>query len=527
MEAADRPQTESLELFKSISALDDDETARAILAAHNWNIERAIDAFLNHGVAAAQQPHEGAGGEPAASSISLGGTHTHNDAVTQSDPLQQGEALQSTGLPATQVAGVGHPPNRALRTYSGPGSEGIVGRLRRLLIIPFQTFRVVFTWCAALLSRILGISRFYGYPSHSRAVGAAAVAEFEAHLRGRYGADIRYPTLFRGTFKEALSHSTQTCRLVLLYLHSEIHHVTDRFVREILSDENLIRFVNENFVFYAASVNRSVEAAELTSYFTPAGYPYLAIVYASRRWPLGQLIDLRVLSDLDRSMRGGRDAPITPMDVLLWLQNVLLEYGDALRTAHAMREQRHSSQRLREEQDREFQQALAADRAAELARQQTERRARQETAEREQRMRERAEMLERKRAKLAPEPEPSADVVTVLLRLPDGRSEQRRFHLTKTFAELFDWAEACCDVDLDLFELTTNFPKRAYTPKNHATMTLKEAGFERRVALLVTEKLWTTDTQDLIGKNEAATGDTGSGTDTDHASTPAETKKRV
>jgi FAS-associated factor 2 len=527
MESVEQPHEESVELFKSVAALDDDETARAILAAHNWNIERAVDAFLTHGVAAAQAAQHQTQEGPLSTPSRFGGAQPDVGEAAERAHAEEGEFAPVTALPSSGAAATSRAPSRALQTHRGAAPQGILTHLRRLVLLPFQTIRMVFTWCAALLSRILGINRFYGYPSRSQAVGAAAVAEFEAHLRSRHGPDVRYPAIFRGTFKEALSHSTQTCRLVLLYLHSEIHHVSDRFVREILSDEGFIQFVNENFVFYAASVNRSVEATELASYFTPAGYPYLAIVYASRRWPLGQLIDLRVLSDLDRSMRGGRDAPITAMDVLLWLQNVLLEYGDALRTARSMREQRQSSQQLREEQDREFQQALAADQAAERARQEAERRAREEAAEREQSMRERAERLERKKAALAPEPEYGPNVVTVLLRLPDGQSKQRRFDASTALAELFDWAETCCDVDFDRFVLTTNFPKRIFSPASHATMTLTEAGFERRLALLVTENLWAADAQDISGKSEVPADNESTGTDSDNPNVSIETKKHV
>jgi len=508
MAATEDSQNETLALFKNIAALDDNEVARAILSAHNWNIERAVDAFLTRGVEGALQPPNRTGSLEFASTSDTSGT-TPDASELSSAPVsgQLHASRLSESQPLTPALAETSTPERALQPALAQATpSGVLGHLRRLLAFPFQALRMVLAWCASLVTRIMGIDRYYRYAGRSRAVGAAAVAELEENLRTRYGMTIRYPTIYHGTFKEALEHSTQRCKLVLLYLHSEIHHATDRFVREILSDESFIQFVNENFVFYAASVNRSPEAVELASYFTPAGYPYLAVVFASHRWPLGQLIDLRVLSDLDRSMRGGRDAPITATDVLLWLQNVLLEYGDALRTAHTMRERRRSAQRLREEQDREFQEALAADQAAERARREFEQRAREEAAEQDQRRRERMAMLDRKRAALGPEPEPGEHVVTVLLRLPDGKSTQRRFELSRSFRDLFDWAETSADIDFDRFELTTNFPKRAYSPASHSAMTLAEAGFKQRVALLVTEIGWTRALPDASGKADVSDG---------------------
>jgi hypothetical protein len=72
MAATEDSQNETLALFKNIAALDDNEVARAILSAHNWNIERAVDAFLTRGVEGALQPPNRTGSLEFASTSDLG-----------------------------------------------------------------------------------------------------------------------------------------------------------------------------------------------------------------------------------------------------------------------------------------------------------------------------------------------------------------------------------------------------------------------------------------------------------------------
>jgi len=74
MAATEDSQNETLALFKNIAALDDNEVARAILSAHNWNIERAVDAFLTRGVEGALQPPNRTGSLEFASTSDTSGT---------------------------------------------------------------------------------------------------------------------------------------------------------------------------------------------------------------------------------------------------------------------------------------------------------------------------------------------------------------------------------------------------------------------------------------------------------------------
>lgn len=101
---------------------------------------------------------------------------------------------------------------------------------------------------------------------------------------------------------------------------------------------------------------------------------------------------------------------------------------------------------LREQQDDEFIAALAADKERELKaaeeksereRQKKEEEERREKEE-EERKRQRIEVEEKlkaKRKEMAPEPELSegAEVLTVLVRLPDGGRKSRRFRKSEAF----------------------------------------------------------------------------------------------
>ncbi|KAK4536442.1 hypothetical protein CDCA_CDCA08G2467 [Cyanidium caldarium] len=479
MDVGSETARERLELFKTVSSVEDDRVAEAILAANAWDVERAVNAFLNDD--GALTGASAASTATTAAPVSVASTELRRRAGGRAGS-DSTAARTDAPLPLHPEA----PPSLPPVSYLWSALQSGVGALLRY---PLRWLHMLCSLCVSLVARALRVPAHYvrGRPLTLR--GVAAADDFERFFRHRYGDDCPHPGFFRGTYQEALRYSMEANKFVLVYLHSELHHASDGFVRRVLSDPELVRFIDDHFVFCAASVHRSAEAAELAEYLTPLAYPYMAVVYGSRRWPQGQLIDLRVFSDADWSVHDDASAPLSAIDVLLWLQNVIVEYGESLRRAQELREQREASRRLREEQDREFHRSLEADRAAEQQRQREQQRMREAIEQAEERERAERERRETRRAALPAEPPAGTEgAAAVLLRLPDGSRQERRFPAQATFAPLFDWADACCAVDLSTHAFHTSFPKRAFRHPEDRDVPLADAGLVPRGALLVLER---------------------------------------
>lgn len=161
---------------------------------------------------------------------------------------------------------------------------------------------------------------------------------------------------------------------------------------------------------------------------------------------------------------------------------------------------------LRWEQDRAYEESLAADRAKaqslaaaaraqeeEERRRQEEERRRQEAVEAEQAAVRAAEealaaALRQKAAALPAEPGASdPGAVTLMVRLPDGSRQSRRFAKSTPLQRVFDFVDVQCAGKAarpGSYSLVTQFPRRVLQPEG-GRQTLEQAGLTSDTALLM------------------------------------------
>eukprot|EP00735_Rhodelphis_limneticus_P003270 TRINITY_DN14724_c0_g1::TRINITY_DN14724_c0_g1_i1::g.21545::m.21545 TRINITY_DN14724_c0_g1::TRINITY_DN14724_c0_g1_i1::g.21545 ORF type:complete len:512 (+),score=66.59,sp/Q5REY7/UBXN7_PONAB/33.23/6e-45,UBX/PF00789.15/8.6e-15,UBA_4/PF14555.1/3.5e-14,Thioredoxin_7/PF13899.1/1.3e-09,UIM/PF02809.15/0.012,UIM/PF02809.15/1.9e+03,CUE/PF02845.11/0.064,CUE/PF02845.11/5.1e+03,DRY_EERY/PF09750.4/1.4 TRINITY_DN14724_c0_g1_i1:49-1536(+) len=140
---------------------------------------------------------------------------------------------------------------------------------------------------------------------------------------------------------------------------------------------------------------------------------------------------------------------------------------------------------LRQEQDYEFHQALASDRAKQREKEEEERRRLQ--AEETERLRKQQEEEEKQRKlrSLPPEPAPTdTDVATIQFRMPNGPPIARRFRTFDHIQSLYDFVASVENAPAD-FDIIQSFPRKTFHP---STRTLQEEGLLKSVALLVSQK---------------------------------------
>ncbi|KAF7286828.1 hypothetical protein GWI33_003885 [Rhynchophorus ferrugineus] len=343
--------------------------------------------------------------------------------------------------------------------YFAPPADGSGSGIRRF----FKAF-VGFMWnvCYNTLVTVLHITkRLLGLEYRPRTDPLQEVLEFVQVYEEKYGQD--HPVFYQGTFSQVLNDAK-------------------RELRKTLNDPEVVRYINNNFLFWACST-KSEEGRNTTNALR-AGYPpYVAILVlkANRMTIVGRL-------------QGFSDASL----FLQRMRTVVSEFEINLVSARADRFEQSINRSIRQHQDEAFLESLRADQEKERLREEKKR------AEEEERKRleieakeeeERREALQREKIesvdKVPPEPDVGhPDAVHVVFKLPSGSRLERRFLKSHSLEHVFYFV-FCHPNSPDYFEITTNFPKRVLNcrPGNERdrVLTLEQAGLKNREVLFIND----------------------------------------
>ena len=115
------------------------------------------------------------------------------------------------------------------------------------------------------------------------------VLRFQQNLEQQYG--LMHPTIFEGTYSQALEKAKKDLQFLLVYLHCPSHQDTDEFCERVICSPELTNFTSEqNVIFWACSVD-SGEGYRVSEALHESMYPFLAvIVLRQNRMMIGMLL---------------------------------------------------------------------------------------------------------------------------------------------------------------------------------------------------------------------------------------------
>ncbi|KAH0644440.1 hypothetical protein KY290_006415 [Solanum tuberosum] len=449
--------------FQAITGLDDPDLCAEILTAHNWDLELALSNFTSNPRAADDA--------------------NASEATTSSTNPEQVE----TGL---VVGAAGGPPGLAWKIVTLPfsiisGSLGLVSGA-----VGFGVWAVggVLSYGLGMIGLNSGRNGESSSSSTRLLSVSAAVSEamdFVACFERDFGS-IR-PNFVAEGFMDALQRSRNEYKLLFVYLHSPDHPDTPVFCERTLCNEDLVAFINENFVAWGGSI-RASEGFKMSNSLKASRFPFCAVVMAATNQRIALLQQA--------------EGPKSPEEMLTVLQRVIEESAPVLVTARVEAEERRNNIRLREEQDAAYRAALEADQARERQRIEEQERLEREAAEAERKRKEEEEARERaaheaaereaalvkirqeKLLSLGPEPEKGPDVTQVLVRFPTGERKERRFHCTTTLQSLYDYVDSLGCLAVDNYSLVSNFPRTVYGAEKLSS-SLKDAGLHPQASLFI------------------------------------------
>mmetsp|Transcript_7243 Transcript_7243/g.16272 ORF Transcript_7243/g.16272 Transcript_7243/m.16272 type:complete len:493 (+) Transcript_7243:31-1509(+) len=348
-------------------------------------------------------------------------------------------------------------------------------------------------------------------------IAGVASEDFSDWFACRFGAPV--PAFSTECFGEVIKGARDEGRLVLLWLHQEEGPATDDLCRNIFQKSLVVRLIRRSYVVWAGDVSR-FEPGQIARLLGVETYPALVVCEPLRsgfepaayilEWPLGTFAQPLF-----------RLAPTSPGEALDSDQAIAAltaaaeEHRDAVQ-AHQVQTQRRTSQlaeerRLREEQDREFEESLLMDQLATAAKMDESAQvtdspsgcpsaasidtgvaaapaatpeatpsAASIEAEAEARELAEAEEAEARRqargAEILAEPEPAlagSATAKLALRLPSGDRLQRVFLAEQRLEEVYEWAHCCRPKPKPAsFELCTNFPARTLVDRSATIVSL-------------------------------------------------------
>lgn len=309
--------------------------------------------------------------------------------------------------------------------------------------------------------------------------GAAAARRFRQQFEARYGPE--GPAFLELPLTEVLDVAATEHKMVMVYLHSELHQDVDTFCRGALQHPPLVEYLKDLLVWGGNVADKYGLEAETQC--EALGFPFVA-VYMPKARKKFQLVYAS-----HESLSGP--------ELLRGMQEAIAVGRPILEAAQASEIAFQADRMLREEQNRRFEEAMLKDQEAELKREEAERK-RQEDAENAEleravefsRQLSKEADLDRIRRTLPPEPAPGEPDVTVLrVTLPRGAKVQRRFKASDTLQTLFDFVRvtlADLGTDVKGFDVGCNMPRRVFSASSDLTVDLRTAQLCPQAVVFVT-----------------------------------------
>lgn len=262
------------------------------------------------------------------------------------------------------------------------------------------------------------------------------------------------PLCLEETFQEVAARSRQrdNRKVLVVYLHSSLAESFEFATKNILCQESIVSVINEQFQFWAGDIECSGPSQLLRALPVRATPMLIAIVSMNAT-------ELKVVGACAGSGFSTEG-----------IMGVLAKAHEAQDGLIAQDEQFRINRSLREDQDREYQDALERDRMMSEKRAEQDRALAEKAAalEAEQQSKHRRKEEAAERIKNLPEP---TTPTTIVVRLPDGVRIERKFDSSDTVEVLYDWVLSCgvlhahaCEVaktiHAERFTLSTSFPSR-------------------------------------------------------------------
>ncbi|PAV88543.1 hypothetical protein WR25_10861 [Diploscapter pachys] len=429
---------ESINSFMEFCATDNHK-AQQFLQHCDGNLEQAVQLYFQTG-GNLENSHEG-----------------ENNLMNELRLQQELEMEVRRRRPAENANHAAAAPNnrpivpRRARTAS-PAEDGWLQWIYTIVTLPVQfTYSTLYELIAFFVNILFG-RRLPPVTDPRGDVNNFVTSYVQSYVAGE-GADRvqNAVNFYLKSYSEALQEANRSLRPMFVYLQNTANEETHRFVTEVLhSPQFSALVVAENFLVFGISVNLP-EGAKVASILRPSRYPFLSLLLPqnsrmveSIRFEGYQLSVQNIVSNIDFALN---------------------DYRQEMELVRVQRAEREANRRLREEQEREYEESAAKDRARIKERRRLESE-RQEAVERELQMERqtatrRERVLDYRKQMLAASLPvyDGSDAIRMQVRFPDGSKFESKFAPDDSLERLFDMTvmqEKCPP----FFTIHTTYPRK-------------------------------------------------------------------
>ncbi|XP_011168578.1 FAS-associated factor 1 isoform X2 [Solenopsis invicta] len=317
---------------------------------------------------------------------------------------------------------------------------------------------------------------------------------FAEQFEKRYGA--AHPEFFTGTFEDALKESclkpAKERKLLAVYLHHDNSVLANVFCTQLLGFETVLQLLSANFIVWGWDITYESNKERFLYSITQTLGTVGTLAISS--------IDVDTLPVLMIIMRSRSNTEIFTIvhgnvgvnELLTNLVQAVDVFQEQRRADIGVEEERQARERVKQEQDRAYQESLAADRAKEEAKQMQEE---LEKKQKEQAENERLAEEARKEAhrqavesSLPPEPQQGAGdgVMIVRVRLPAGKFLERKFQSDTPLQTLFNFL-IVEGYPTEEYKILSSWPRRDLTSMD-SKLTLMELKFCSQETVILQER---------------------------------------
>jgi len=287
------------------------------------------------------------------------------------------------------------------------------------------------------------------------------------HFRAQNFSQCSTNPFFEAGYRSALSEANRLSKLCLVYLHSPLHCDSQRFLEMLKTEEVLAYFNNTTTLLNYGNSIHSADGTNAAQILKVKAYPFVALLGTENGDKAEIILRMEGIGDMK------------PDEFISRLRVCVEAQEGVLREADRRRRLREEEVRLRQEQDREFQQTLLADQLREAERLEAESISRNSVLRKQN-------TLAAARALLKTEPNCSeSNVAKLRLTLPSGKKVDRRFYSNETLEHVQAFLRIYIEengVNIENFSMSSSFPKRTF---EDTSVTIDEAGLSPMAVIMV------------------------------------------
>ncbi|XP_029157021.1 FAS-associated factor 1 isoform X1 [Nylanderia fulva] len=317
---------------------------------------------------------------------------------------------------------------------------------------------------------------------------------FAEQFEKRYGP--AHPEFFAGTFEDALKESclkpAKERKLLAVYLHHDNSVLANVFCTQLLGFETVLQLLSANFIVWGWDITYESNKERFLFSVTQTLGTVGSLAVSS--------IDVDTLPVLMIIMRSRSNTEIFTIvhgnvgvnELLTNLVQAVDIFQEQRRADIGVEEERQARERVKQEQDRAYQESLAVDRAKEEAKQMQEEleKKKKEQAENERLAEEARKEAHRQavESSLPPEPQQGAGdgVMKVRVRLPAGKILERKFQSDTPLQTLFNFL-IVEGYPIEEYKLLSSWPRRDLTSMD-SKLTLMELKFCPQETVILEER---------------------------------------